>query len=135
MITYGDGVSDVDIAAVAGFHKKNRCLATLTAVRPLGRYGSLDIAKDDKVSLFLEKPRGDHFSINAGFFVLEPQVFSYIDGDETVWEAGPLERLAQERQLCAYRHAGFWKGTDTLRDKNELERLWQAGQAPWKTWP
>jgi len=135
MLTYGDGVGDIDIAALVEFHKKSGKLATLTAVQPHGRFGALDVAGGDMITSFTEKPRGDGAWINAGFFVCEPGVFNYIrDGDATVWERGPLEALAQKAQLMAYKHEGFWRPMDTLRDKNELESLWVSDKAPWRTW-
>lgn len=134
MMTYGDAVVDVDLRALQNYHKKNKCAATVTAVQPLGRFGSLDIAPDDRVCSFLEKPKGDNNWINGGFFVLEPEVFKYVEGDSTLWEKEPLECLASDKKLMAYKHTGFWKPMDTLRDKNELERLWQSGDAPWKIW-
>ena len=131
--TYGDGLSDVDIGASIRFHRQQRRLATLTAVQPAGRFGALDI--DDKcITRFEEKPQGDGSWINGGFFVLEPEVLKHLDGDATVWEREPLERLARDRQLSAFTHAGFWQPMDTLRDKMRLEELWQSGQAPWKVW-
>jgi len=135
MLTYGDGVGDVDIRALIGQHRARGRLATLTAVQPHGRFGALEIEGDERISSFVEKPRGDGAWINAGFFVCEPGIFDYIkDGDETVWERGPLEGLASDGQLDAYKHRGFWRPMDTLRDKNELESLWAEGKAPWKTW-
>lgn len=134
MMTYGDGVADIDIKDLVLFHKKNGLAATVTAVQPVGRFGSLEIKENSRVVSFLEKPAGDHYSINAGFFVLEPAVFSYIKGDDSVWEGEPLDRLAKDGMLGAYKHTGFWKPMDTLRDKIELERSWQSGNAAWKTW-
>jgi glucose-1-phosphate cytidylyltransferase len=135
MLTYGDGVSDVDIAALLAFHKKSGRLATLTAVQPSGKFGALEIGPENSINSFKEKPRGDGAWINGGFFVCQPEVFSYItDGDSTVWERGPLEALAKEGQLGAYKHEGFWQPMDMLRDKNELEKLWASGKAPWKRW-
>lgn len=134
MMTYGDGVGNIDIPALVKFHQEHKTLATVTAVQPLGRFGSLDIGGEDKVSAFLEKPKGDNTWINAGYFVLQPEVFKYIEGDDILWEKEPAEKLAQDGQLAAYRHNGFWRPMDTLRDKNELERLWQSGQPPWKVW-
>lgn len=133
MMTYGDGVADVNIPELIDFHRKNGKIATLTAVQPSGRFGALELA-EDLVVKFQEKPKGDGGWVNGGFFVLEPAVFDYIEGDETVWEKEPLENLARDRQLVAYKHYGFWKPMDTLRDKLELERLWQSGKAPWKIW-
>jgi glucose-1-phosphate cytidylyltransferase len=132
-MTYGDGLGNVDVARLVAFHRANGKLATITATQAPGRFGAVDIGKDLVVG-FREKPRGDGAWINGGFFVLEPAVFDYIEGDETAWEREPLERLAREGQLAAYRHDGFWQPVDTLRDKNQLEDLWQSGQAPWKVW-
>jgi glucose-1-phosphate cytidylyltransferase len=132
--TYGDGVADIDIAKVIVHHKKQNVLATMTAVQPPGRYGSLEIAANGHVNRFQEKPRGDGGWINGGFFVLNPKVIDYIDNDNTIWEKAPLEKLAAEGQLTAYQHSGFWQAMDTLRDKVKLEELWQSGNAPWKIW-
>ncbi len=131
--TYGDGVADVDISALVAFHRSQGCLATVTATRPPGRFGALDIAAD-RVRSFVEKPQGDGGMINGGFFVLSPQVIDLIEGDETVWERGPLEQLAARGQLAAFAHEGFWQPMDTLRDKVLLEQLWDSGHAPWKAW-
>ncbi|MFZ4077637.1 MAG: glucose-1-phosphate cytidylyltransferase, partial [Legionellaceae bacterium] len=131
--TYGDGVSNVDIRASIAFHQQHQKLATLTATHPPGRFGALDI-QQGQVNQFQEKPKGDGGMINGGFFVLSPEVLHYIDGDDCSWEQGPLNRLAAEGQLMAFEHHGFWQPMDTLRDKVYLEELWQAGQAPWKTW-
>jgi glucose-1-phosphate cytidylyltransferase len=131
--TYGDGVADADIAREIAFHKKAGLLATMAAVQPPGRYGHLEI-HEEKVSRFQEKTQGDGGWINGGFFVLEPEVFNYIPGDFTSWEGAPLERLAAEGQLAAYKHDGFWRPMDTLRDKIQLDELWNAGKAPWKVW-
>lgn len=131
--TYGDGVADIDIPGLVRFHREHGKKATLTAVTPPGRYGSLSL-DGDEVMKFVEKPPGDHAVVNGGFFVLNPSVLDYIDGDATSWEVGPLERLAEEGQLRAYRHAGFWQPMDTLRDKNRLEALWESGAAPWRVW-
>jgi glucose-1-phosphate cytidylyltransferase len=137
MLTYGDGVAALDIASLLDFHKRSGRLATLTAVQPTGRFGALTFhgQGESQILSFAEKPQGDGAWANGGFFVLEPGVFDYIrEGDATVWERAPLESLARDGQLNAYRHSGFWKPMDTLRDKNELEALWSSGQAPWKTW-
>lgn len=131
--TYGDGVGDVDIAESIAFHKKQKVKATLTATLPPGRFGALDF-DGDKVRSFKEKPKGDGAMINCGFFVLSPEVISYIEGDSTSWERYPLENLAEQGQLAAYKHEGFWQPMDTLRDKNLLEELWNSGKAPWKVW-
>jgi glucose-1-phosphate cytidylyltransferase len=133
--TYGDGVSDVNLAALIAFHHEHGLLATMTAVQPPGRFGVFSLAEGQiKVSTFREKPVGDGAWINGGFFVLEPAVLDYISGDSTVWEAEPLERLARDGALAAQRHYGFWQPMDTLRDKHTLEEYWQGGEAPWKLW-
>lgn len=132
-LTYGDGVSDVNIADLVDFHKRNKVLATVTAVQPPGRFGSLSL-EGDKVESFVEKPVGDGGWINAGFFVLEPKVLDYIEGDKTLWENEPLEGIARDKQLVAYKHDGFWHAMDTLRDSKLLNSLWEANKAPWKTW-
>ena len=132
--TYGDGVSDVNITELVAFHKAQKVKATLTAALPPGRFGALDIG-GTKVQSFKEKPKGDGAMINGGFFVLSPQVLKYITGDNSIWERTPLETLAEEGQLAAYQHSGFWQPMDTLRDKVHLEELWQSGKAPWKVWP
>ena len=131
--TYGDGVSDVNITELIAFHKANKVKATLTATLPPGRFGALDF-DGHKVRSFKEKPKGDGGMINGGFFVLSPEVLKYIDGDSSVWERAPLEALAEEGQLAAYKHGGFWQPMDTLRDKTHLEELWASGKAPWKVW-
>lgn len=134
-LTYGDGVSDIDINALIDFHRKEGAKATLTAVQPPGRFGAFTLGEDEtKIDHFREKPRGDNAWINGGYFVLEPSVLDYISGDSTVWENEPLEALAGDRELSAYRHHGFWHPMDTLRDKNALEQLWESGEAPWKVW-
>ncbi|WP_430423789.1 glucose-1-phosphate cytidylyltransferase [Phenylobacterium sp.] len=130
-MTYGDGVADVDLTALTAFHKGHGKDATITAVAPPGRFGALDI-NDDRVDRFIEKPPGDQGLINGGFFVLNPSVIDRIDGDPTIWEREPLEGLAADGQLMAYRHDGFWAAMDTLRDKNILEGLWASGEAPWR---
>lgn len=132
-MTYGDGVSDVNITELVAFHRAQQVRATLTAVVPPGRFGALDIA-GNKVSSFIEKPKGDGAEINGGFFVLSPEVLDYIDGDDTIWEREPLERLVLDGSLAAFRHSGFWQPMDTLRDKIHLEELWQNNKAPWKVW-
>ena len=135
MLTYGDGVADVDIKKLAAFHKKHGAYATTTAIQTLGRFGAIEMDDKNGVKAFKEKPQGDDTWINGGFFVLEPEVFDYIkDGDATIWERSPMEALAAEGRLKANRHTGFWKCMDTLRDKTELEALWQSGKAPWKVW-
>lgn len=134
MLTYGDGVGDINIKELLELHKRNKKYATLTAVQPIGRFGALEIDKNNIVTNFHEKPRGDGMYINGGFFVLEPQVFDYIKNDYDKWEEQPLELLAKQNQLVAYQHKGFWKCVDTLRDKIDLEALWENDQALWKTW-
>lgn len=134
MLTYGDGVGDVNINSLVKFHESHGKLATMTAVQPSGRFGALRINDDKKVESFIEKPAGDGAWINGGFFVLEPQVIDYIKDDSTTWEREPLENLTRESQLFAYKHEGFWRPMDTLRDKIELERLWNTKEAPWKVW-
>ncbi|HEY9216147.1 MAG TPA: glucose-1-phosphate cytidylyltransferase [Ancylobacter sp.] len=131
--TYGDGVSDIDIAALIASHRAAGRQATVTAIQPPGRYGALMI-EGDSVQQFQEKPAGDGAWINGGFFVLEPGVIDSIAGDETVWEQTPLQQLAAKKQLTSYQHHGFWQAMDTLREKNHLEELWASGRAPWKTW-
>lgn len=131
--TYGDGVSDVDIQALIQSHKDSGKLATMTAVTPPGRYGAIQI-EGNTITQFMEKPAGDGGRINGGFFVLDPKVIDYIDGDKTSWENEPLNQLAAERQLNAYMHEGFWQPMDTLRERNMLESLWASGKAPWKVW-
>jgi glucose-1-phosphate cytidylyltransferase len=131
--TYGDGVSNVNIAELVTFHKAQRVKATLTATLPPGRFGALDL-QGDKVRAFEEKPKGDGGMINGGFFVLSPSVLDLLDGDDCVWERGPLETLAERGELAAYQHHGFWQPMDTQRDKTHLEELWQSGQGPWKVW-
>lgn len=131
--TYGDGVSNVNIAELVAFHKAQRVKATLTATVPPGRFGALDM-EGNKVRAFEEKPKGDGGMINGGFFVLSPSVLDLLDGDDCVWEREPLETLAECGQLAAYQHHGFWQPMDTQRDKTHLEELWQSGQAPWKVW-
>jgi glucose-1-phosphate cytidylyltransferase len=135
-MTYGDGVSNVNISELVAFHRRTGALATLTATQPEGRFGALAFEgpESDIVAAFKEKPVGDGAWINGGFFVLEPAVIDYVDDDLTVWENEPLQRLAREGQLSAYRHAGFWHPMDTLRDREVLETLWRSGSAPWKTW-
>jgi glucose-1-phosphate cytidylyltransferase len=134
-LTYGDGVTDLDIQKLIAFHQDQKTLATLTAVKPPGRFGAFSLGKDQHlIQTFKEKPMGDGAWINGGFFVLEPQVMNYIDGDSTVWEREPMENLAREGKLAAYRHFGYWQNMDSLRDKKVLEKLWQSGKPPWKIW-
>ena len=131
--TYGDGVSDVDIAKSLAFHKQHGKLATITAVQPPGRYGAIE-RTNNQVTGFAEKPRGDGGLINGGFFVLSPKVLDLIEGDHTSWESEPLGHLAARGEMMAFEHQGFWQPMDTLRDKNQLEELWDSGEAPWKIW-
>ncbi len=134
-LTYGDGVTDLNIGRLIAFHKAQRAVATLTAVQPPGRFGAFSLPdKETKIHSFREKVKGDGAWINGGFFVLEPQVMDYIRGDSTVWEQEPMRDLAEEGLLSAYKHSGYWQNMDTLRDKSVLEDLWQSGKAPWKTW-
>ncbi len=133
LLTWGDGVSNVDLDALLAFHRSHGKFATVTAVRPPARFGKLDL-DGDQVTAFTEKPQLGEGWINGAFFVLEPQVFDYIAGDQTQWEREPLEKLAADGQLMAYRHDSFWQCMDTLRDKVLLEKLWSEGEAPWKTW-
>ena len=134
-LTYGDGVSSVNIRDLIAFHKAQGVLATLTAAQPPGRFGAFQLRHDeDKVSSFKEKPDSDGAWVNSGFFVLEPGVMDYIDGDATTWEKEPMERLAESGELAAYRHHDFWQPMDSLRDKHVLEDLWQSGAPPWKIW-
>ncbi len=135
MLTYGDGVSDVNIPQLLEFHKKSGKKATLTAVQPSGKFGALGISNDNTITSFKEKPSGDGAWINGGFFVLEPSIFDYItDGDKTIWERTPLENLSKDNQLSAYKHGGFWRPMDTLRDKLDLEEYWTQNIAAWKIW-
>ena len=133
-LTYGDGVSDVNIGKLIEFHRAHGLKATLTATYPPGRFGALDIHSDQRVTSFKEKPKGDGAMINGGYFVLSPSVIDLISGDQVTWELEPLEELAKHNQIKAYRHDGFWQCMDTLRDKNLLEELWSSGRAPWKVW-
>jgi glucose-1-phosphate cytidylyltransferase len=132
-MTYGDGVADIDIGKLIAFHNKHKALATVTAVQPPGRFGSLVVA-GGKVRKFEEKPHGDGGWINGGFFVLSPRVMDQIKGDSTVWESNPMGTLARQGKLAAYPHRGFWHAMDTLRDKNQLDEMWSEGKAPWKIW-
>lgn len=132
-LTYGDGLGDVNITRLINFHKSRRTLATLTATKPPGRFGSINMSECTVIN-FQEKPQGDGAWINGGFFILSPKVIDYIEGDETIWERAPMERLAREGQISAYLHEGFWQPMDTLRDKTHLEDLWASNKAPWKLW-
>lgn len=137
-LTYGDGVSDVDMDSLLKFHRENKSFATLTAVQPPGRYGAFNLPEDEpKITSFKEKPTGDGHEtawINGGFFVLEPEIFDYIEGDQTIWEGDPMENLAHDEKLAAYKHDGFWQSMDSLRDKNVLEEDWLSGRPAWKKW-
>lgn len=135
LLTYGDGVADINIKDSLEFHAKHGKLLTMTSAQPDGRFGALDIGPGDKVLKFNEKPKGDGLWVNAGYFVCEPEVLSYIeDGDQVVFEQNPLEKLAHDGQIYAYKHKGFWMPMDTLGDKNKLNKLWNEKQAPWKVW-
>ncbi len=135
MLTYGDGVSNVNLKELSEFHRKHRKHVTVTAVQPSGKFGSLNIdSETGLVKSFLEKPKGDGAWVNGGFFVCEPEIFEYIQDDKTIWEREPLEKIAKDNQLISYKHHGFWKPMDTLRDKEDLENLWASGQAEWKIW-
>jgi len=134
MLTYGDGVADINLAKLVQHHKMNGKIATVTATQPSGRFGALNIGPAETVTSFQEKPAGDGSWINGGFFVLEPQILDLLTDDSTIFEKGPLEQAAQKGQLLAYKHSSFWYAMDTLRDKNHLEALWQSGKAPWKIW-
>jgi len=136
MLTYGDGVSDINIQELLKFHKQHGKLATLTSIQMPGRFGNIEMNSDGIIDHFVEKPEGDGMWINGGFFVLEPGIFNYLIGDidKVQWEKGPLQEIAKDRQLAAFKHRGFWKPMDALRDRIELENLWKTGQAKWKVW-
>lgn len=134
MLTYGDGVANVDIQKLLEFHRNQGKYATVTTVQPSGKFGALELEQDGGVLSFHEKPRGDGAWINGGFFVLEPQIFNYIESDDTIWEREPLESITKDGQFAAFKHHDFWKCMDTLRDKIELENLWNSNRAPWKVW-
>jgi len=134
MLTYGDGVADVDINKLVEFHKKSGKMCTVTSVQPFGRFGAINLDENDNVISFTEKPKGDGAWINGGYFVCEPAVFDYIENDKSIWEKEPLEKIAEKGELVAYKHNGFWKPMDTLRDKYELEKDWESGNAKWKKW-
>ncbi|ULQ59874.1 glucose-1-phosphate cytidylyltransferase [Brucepastera parasyntrophica] len=135
MLTYGDGVANINIHQLIEYHNSKGKLATLTAVQPSGKFGSLELAEDASIESFFEKPQGDGSWVSGGFFVLQPEIFDYLtEGDSTVFEHAPLEELARDRQLQSFKHTGFWKSMDTLRDKSELQKLWDEGNAPWKVW-
>jgi len=134
MLTYGDGVADVNISELVTYHKAHGKLATVTSIQPAGLFGALDLGSNNLVHGFKEKPKGDGAWINGGFFVMQPEVLEYIDGDASIFEKGPLEGLARDSELVSYKHSGFWQPMDTMRDKAYLEELWKSGSAPWKTW-
>lgn len=135
LLTYGDGVCNIDIKSLVKFHKDHNKYCTVSSVQPSGRFGALSLSEDDQVHSFLEKPKGDGSWINGGFFVCEPAVFDYVkNGDETIWEREPMEQMAHDGQLYAYKHGGFWRPMDTLKDKNDLNEMWETNQAPWKIW-
>lgn len=136
LLTYGDGLADIDINNLVSFHKSHKRLATLTTIQTPGRFGNLEFSEDSVVTKFIEKPQGDGMWINGGFFVLEPEIYKYLEGDmeDVQWEKKPLIDIAKDNQLVAYKHLGFWKAMDALRDRVELENLWSTGNAPWKIW-
>jgi glucose-1-phosphate cytidylyltransferase len=134
MLTYGDGLADVDISKLIGFHQSHGKFITMTSVQPEGRFGAMALDSKDRIKLFTEKPKGDGSWINGGFFVCEPNVMDYIDNDSTIFERQPLEQLAHDGQLYAYKHDGFWKCMDTLRDKTHLNELWSTSSPKWKVW-
>ena len=135
IFTYGDGLSDVNVTELVEFHRATNVLATVTAVQPAGRFGALQMEDSSPlVDRFQEKPRGDGAWINGGYFVLSPEVGAYIENDQTAWEEQPVDALARQRQLAGYRHKGFWQPMDTLRDRLNLEQMWESGKAPWKSW-
>ena len=135
MMTYGDGLSNIDISELVRVHKKHKKQATLTAIQPSGRFGALNIKADSAIQSFEEKPQNEVGWVNGGFFVLEPEIFDYLqEGDNTIWERAPIQNIAKNNQLTAYKHYGFWKCMDTLRDKVELEKMWNNGETPWKLW-
>ncbi len=134
MLTYGDGVSDINIKDLVAFHKNHKKAITMTSVQPEGRFGSLQIGENDRVERFFEKPQGDGNWVNGGFFVCEPKVFDYIDNDMTIFEREPLENLAKEKELFTFKYGGFWKPMDTLRDKDQLNQMWENNKAKWKIW-
>lgn len=134
MVTYGDCVGDIPIHELETFHRRHGRIGTMTSVQPSGRYGALEIDDENNVVQFKEKPRGDGAWINGGFFVFEPAIFDYIEGDETMFEREPLTNLTHDNELIAFKHGGFWKSMETLRDKRTLETMWDSGNAPWKVW-
>ena len=134
MLTYGDGVADINLKKLAAFHKKHGKMVTVTAIQPSGKFGALELGGQDKVTSFYEKPHGDGAWVNGGFFIMQPEIFSYIGGDDSIWERQPIERIAKENNLMAYKHSGFWKCMDTLKDRMDLEKYWNEGNPPWKLW-
>jgi glucose-1-phosphate cytidylyltransferase len=134
LLTYGDGVSDINIKKLIKFHKSNKKLATMSVVQPQGRFGVVEIEKNNLINNFSEKPRGDGSWINGGFFVLKQEIFKYLKDDYTIWEKEPLETLSKKKELCAYHHRGFWYAMDTMRDKSYLDNLWNSHKAPWNLW-
>jgi glucose-1-phosphate cytidylyltransferase len=134
MVTYGDGLSNQNLNDLVAFHRKQGRIGTMTVVQPSGRFGAAEITDEQAVRAFIEKPRGDGAWVNAGFFVFEPAIFDYIEGDQTIFERQPLERLSSDGGLSAFKHPGFWKPMDTLRERHEFEDLWSGGKAPWKVW-
>ena len=134
LLTYGDGVANVDVRALIQFHKAQKCIATLTAIQPVGRFGALEFDHNDTLTSFNEKPDGDGMWVNGGFFVCEPEIFDYIDGDGTIFEREPLTRLVKDEKLKAFKHRGFWQCMDTLQHKKLLDKLWENDEAPWKVW-
>ncbi len=134
LLTYGDGVADINIAHLVAYHKAHGRLATVTSIQPAGRFGALDLDSDNIIRGFQEKPKGDGAWINGGFFVMQPETLDYIEDDSTILEREPLEGLVRDGQLVAYKHTGFWQPMDTLRDRKHLDNLWQSGKAPWKVW-
>lgn len=134
MVTYGDGLANIDVGKLLEYHKNKRKTVTVTAVQPKGRFGILEINNDGMVTSFREKPAGDGMWINGGFYVMEDEVFDYIEGDDTVWEGAPMAQLCEERKIAAYVHRGFWSSMDTMTDKRNLESMWNYGSVPWKVW-
>jgi glucose-1-phosphate cytidylyltransferase len=134
LLTYGDGLSNVNVKKLIHFHKNNRKLVTVTAIQPQGRFGIIDINKKNKVTNFKEKPKGDNNWINGGFFVLKPGIFDFLENDSSVWEKKPLTEMTKRNQVVAFKHSGFWHAMDTVRDKVLLDNLWDQGRAPWKIW-
>lgn len=134
MLTYGDGLGDVDLKALSGFHSSHKGLLSVTAVQPSGRFGSLSFDDNNRVDLFAEKPKGERGWINGGFFICDPEVINYIDDDSSIWERGPMEKLSEENLMFAYKHSGFWQCMDTIRDRNNLEENWNSENPSWKLW-